>query len=92
MGVVIKSGGRRQAFMASKIRRSIEHAAREAGVGGARARELVKEVGGSVIDFYRRKRSVRTSELRKSILRRLDRRARSVSSAWRRYDRSRRRR
>jgi len=91
MGRVIKRSGRRQAFSAAKVRRSVQQAARDAKVSTAKTRELLRDVADSAVNFYKRKRVVKATELRRSILRRLDRRARAVSSAWRRYDRRRRR-
>ena len=86
MGVVIKRGGKRQAFSPSKIKNSILGAAKEAKLNSAKAKELVKEVGDSVINFYKDKRTVKVSAIRKSILGRLNRRAKSVSRAWRAYE------
>ena len=87
MGTVIKRSGRRQAFSAAKVRSSVEKAAKDGKVSTAKRRELQKEVADSVIALYKRKRTVRVTDLRKSLLRRLDRRAKAVSAAWRRYDR-----
>lgn len=83
MGQVIKKGGRKQAFNAAKIRKSIHRAAKKAGFSPAKTRELVKDVGESVIKLYKGKRLVRTSAIRKSILGKVDRRVKSVGRAWR---------
>ncbi len=90
MANVIKKGGKRQAFNATKIKRAVERALKEAKVPAAKARELMHDVADAVIAMYKNK-AVRTSALRKSILRRLDRRAKSVSAVWRRFERRKKR-
>ena len=90
MGVVIKRDGKRQAFSVAKVRRSLQMAAREAGVSASKVRELTRDVADAVIKDYRSKR-VKATYLRRVILRRIDRRAKSVSAAWRRFDRKRKR-
>ncbi|MEK6898104.1 MAG: ATP cone domain-containing protein [Nanoarchaeota archaeon] len=91
MGVVIKRGGRRQVFSGAKIRRVIQKSAREAGISSAKTKELVKSVGEGVIKYYKNKRTVRATQIRRAILGRLERTAKSVASAWRRYDKKKRR-
>lgn len=86
--VVIKRDGKAQKFSPSKIKGVIEKSAKEAGLSAARRKELLKDVAEPVIKLYKHKR-VKSTLLRKSILRRLDRRAKSVSAAWRRYERKR---
>ena len=86
MGLVIKRGGKKQSFSGSKIKGAIEKAAKDAGISSLKRNELIKEVAVPVIDLYKGKRAVKAVELRKSILKRLERRAKSVVSAWRRYE------
>ena len=88
MGTVIKKGGRKQLFNATKLRRSILKAAKEAKLSKAKANELIKQVAEPVIALYKKKK-VKTADLRKALLGRLNRRAKKVSSAWKRYDRAR---
>ncbi|GAI15558.1 unnamed protein product [marine sediment metagenome] len=86
MTIVIKKGSRgRQAFSPSKIRRSIRMAAKRARFSPEKTRKVVKEVGEPVIDFYKKKKLVKTTDIRKSILGRLNRNAKSVASIWKRY-------
>ena len=87
MGTVIKRDGKRQAFSPAKVRKSIESAGKDANLSKSKIQELVKEVANSVIALYSKKR-VKAVQLRKSILRRLNRRAKSVSAAWRRFERN----
>lgn len=90
MTKVIKRGGRRQAFSPSKIRTSVKKAAKEAGFPSKKAEKLMKDVADSVVNFCRKKRVVKTTDIRKSILRRLERRAKSVASVWRRHEKKKR--
>ena len=92
MGAVIKRSGRRQAFSAAKVRRSVQRAAREARISTARTRELMRDVSDAVVKRYKGRKTVKTTDLRRAILGRLDRRVKYVSAVWRRYDRKRRRR
>ena len=90
MGQVVKRGGKkRQVFSAAKIRYSIQKAARDARLSPAKASKLVKEISDAVVKQYKGKRIVKSTVLRRSILGRLDRKMKSVSSAWRRYEKRR---
>jgi transcriptional regulator NrdR family protein len=87
MGLVVKKSGKKQTFSAAKIRRSIDSAAKEAKVSAPERKKLVKEVADPVIDLYKKKRVVKAADLRRSILGRLARKRKKVASAWRKYDR-----
>ncbi len=88
MTEVIKRGGKkRQAFSPSKIKGAITKAAKEAGLSPKKSEELAKEVGGGVVGFFGKKRVVKATDIRKSILRRLERRAKSVAAKWRSFER-----
>lgn len=84
---VVKKNGEKQVFVAAKVRRSVEKAAKEAKYSLSARKELVKEVAEPVIKLYKKKKVVKAADLRKAILGRLDRKAKRVSVAWRRYDR-----
>ena len=83
---VIKRSGKKEAFSPGKIKKSVEKAAREVGMAPKKIRILISDVADPLIDVVRKKRVVKAVDIRKSMLRRLDRRAKSVSGAWRRYD------
>jgi len=88
MTTVIKRGGkRRQAFAPSKIRKALKGAAREAGFSASKQKELVEEVGNAVINFFGKKRVVKSVDIRKSILKRLSTRAKKVASVWKSFER-----
>ena len=56
----------------------------------AKVRWLVSEVAEPVILLSKKKRLVKATDLRRSILGRLDRRSKATANAWRRFDRKRR--
>ena len=85
MGVVIKRDGRKQNFSPAKVKKAVTLACKDAGLSASRTKELIISVADPVIEMYKNKR-VRSVDLRRSVLRRLDRKARSASSAWRRYE------
>ncbi len=88
MTTVIKRGGqRRQAFSPSKIKNAIKGAAKEAGFSPAKIEETVKEVGNAVIGIFGKKKLVKTVDIRRSILGRLERRSKAMASAWKRFER-----
>ena len=89
MTSVIKRNKHRQAFSQRKLARSIEKAVREAKLGTKRAKELAREIGTAISKSVRRKKSVRSTELRRMVFRRLESKARSAMSAWRRFERKR---
>ena len=88
MTQVIKKGGKKkQAFSPSKIKSAIQRSAKEAGFSPSKTEALVKEVGNGVIDFFGKKRVVKSTDIRRSILRRLERRAKAVVSKWKSFER-----
>ena len=88
--VVIKRGGRKQSFSPAKIKRSIEKTAKDAHVPAAKRKELLKEVALPIIKLYQHKR-VKSTDLRKAILRRLSSRSKATVAEWKKYDRKKKR-
>ena len=86
MGQVIKRGGERQKFMPEKIRKAIRKASTGARISQAKTRDLVNDVGNSVIDLFQKKKLVKAVDLRRSILGRINRRVKSVASAWKKAE------
>jgi transcriptional regulator NrdR family protein len=87
MTQVLKRGcKRREAFNSSKIRNAIKKSAKEAGFSASKVEETVKEVGNGVIDFFGKKKIVKSVDIRKSILRRLERRAKIVAKKWKSFE------
>jgi transcriptional regulator NrdR family protein len=85
MTTVIKKGGRRQAFIPAKIKKAVERAAKDARLSSAQIKVLVREVAEPVIAFYGKKKTVKAVDIRRALLGRLNRRAKSVVLSWRRY-------
>ncbi|MBI2451677.1 hypothetical protein HYV50_01200 [Candidatus Pacearchaeota archaeon] len=92
MGTVIKRDGRKQTFKASKIKRAVQKAVKEEGIAAAQSKKIIKKVVGIIVKRFKGRKSVRSSEIRKSILSLLDRTAKAVSAAWRKHERKRKRR
>ena len=89
MGKVIKRSGRIEAFSAAKIKRGIERAAKDARLSPSDVRKLVLKVAEPLIKLNKNKRLVKVTDLRRAILGRLERKAKRVSAAWRRFDKKR---
>ena len=85
MTIVIKKGGKRQAFAGSKVRSAVVKAAKDVRLSPAKIKKLVKEVAEPVIAFYKKKRLVKSTDIRRALLGRLDRKAKAVSASWRRH-------
>lgn len=83
---VVKKSGKKQKFSKAKLMKSIQDAAKEAGLSPAKRKVLAKEVVDSFVEAAKKKKVMKAVEIRRSVLGRLDRRAKSVSKAWRRYD------
>ena len=92
MGMVIKRGGKKQSFSASKIKRSVSKAAREAGLSASQTKKLLTKVASPVIKRFRGKKSVKSSAIRKAVLSKLDSKANAVSAAWRKHEKRRKKR
>ena len=84
---VLKKDGRKVAFAVAKLKRSIDKAGKDAKISLSRRRELVKEIAEPVIKAAKKRKLVKSSELRRAILGKLDRKSKKVSAAWRRHDR-----
>lgn len=92
MTTVIKKGGKKkEAFNPTKIRNAVNAAAREVGLPPAKRAELVKEVADPAIAFFKTKKVVKTKDIRKSILRRLERRSKATASAWKKFNKKKKR-
>lgn len=90
MTKVIKKNGKIEAFNAAKIRKSITSAARESEIPAKRTREVVRDVSKVAISMSRKKKEIRSRDLRARILKKLDAIEPAVSRAWRKYDQTRR--
>jgi len=88
---VIKRGGKKEPFRASKITSAIRGACKDAPLPAKRTKTVVNKVSRAVLKFARaRKVVVRTSDLRKVSLKHLGRVEPKAAKAWRRYDAARR--
>lgn len=90
MAKVIKRDKRKQQFSRTKLEKSIEKAAKEAKISAARIKTIVKEISEGVYAHVRKKKLVKSTDLRRYVLGRLERRSKAATAAWRRFDRKRR--
>jgi transcriptional repressor NrdR len=83
---IIKKSGVEEKFVPGKIRASVKKAAKEAGLAPNKIGDLIQEIAEPVIQLFSKKEVVKTTDLRKSLLGRLDKKAKKVSAAWRKHD------
>ena len=91
MVLVIKKSGRKQSFSAAKLKKSVMMAAKEAGLSKTMKKRLVTKVVNPVIRAAAKKKTIKSSALRKSILSKLNRYSKAVLKSWKTYERKRRR-
>lgn len=84
--IVTKKDGSEEPFDENNIRKSIETAAKEAGLPDGRVEELVEQVTGVAVGLAEGKEKIATSEIREGILSKLDEVEPAVSEAWRKHD------
>ena len=83
---VVKRDGTKETFDESKIRMSIEMAAKEAGLADDKVASVVSEVMGTVLQFTGGKDEVATSEIATFIIAQLDQVNPPVGEAWRKHE------
>lgn len=91
MTQVIKRGGKKQVFSASKIKNAIEKAAKEAGVSKEKRDEIVKEIGQAVAEKYKKRKLVKAIEIRAAVLTRLARKSKAAVASWKRNEKKKKR-
>jgi transcriptional regulator NrdR family protein len=84
---VFKRDGRQEEFQLTKLRTSLEKAARDAGYPADRIFEVVEDVSAYVLEAIRGLETVETQSMRTLILDRLEESHPEVAAAWRKYDR-----
>ena len=84
MEIVIKKGGKRkEIFNADKIIKSVANAAKDAKLAPAK---FLKEIAEPTIKYFQKKKIVKTSDIKKSILRKLAKKSKAVLRAWKMYE------
>ena len=84
MEIVIKKGGeRKEIFNAAKIIKSVENAAKDANLASGK---FLKEIAEPTIKYFQKKKIVKTSDIKKSILRKLAKKSKAVLMAWKMYE------
>jgi transcriptional regulator NrdR family protein len=83
---VQKRKGYQEEFQVEKLRRSIENAARDAGLPENKIFQVVEEISSYVLENIKDLESVDTQSLRTLILNKLDEIYPEVANSWRKYD------
>lgn len=86
---IIKRNGKRQNFSMMKVSRSLEKALKEGKVSAVKRKRLIKEICESLNVGLKGKRVIKAVDLRRMVLRRLERLSKPSLRAWRRYDKKR---
>ena len=87
MTKVLKKGWKKsQAFSPAKLKKSVEKTAKDAKLSPARRKGFVAEIADPVIALSKKKRTVKATDLRRSLLGRIDRKSKAAGKAWRRYE------
>jgi transcriptional regulator NrdR family protein len=83
---VQKRKGYQEEFLVEKLKRSIENAARDAGLPENKIFQVVEEISSYVLENIKDLESVDTQSLRTLILNKLDEIYPEVANSWRKYD------
>jgi len=83
---VQKRKGYQEEFQVEKLRRSIENAAKDAGLPENKIFQIVEEISSYVLENIKDLEFVDTQSLRTLILNKLDEIYPEVANAWRKYD------
>lgn len=92
MAKVLKRSGKKVAFSQAKLKRAIDKAAKDAKITPKKRKEVIKEVSAPVIKAVKKKRVIKAVDLKRMILRKLDKVAKKAATAWRRYDKKKKKR
>ena len=82
---VVKRDERREDFDDSKLRRSIERSAERADIDKDKAREISDRVARDVRDNFKDRDDVKSDDIRKRVLDRLDSEERKIADSFRNF-------
>ena len=83
MGIILKKDGKKEDFNANKIIESVKKAAKDANLAPGK---FLKEIAEPTIKYFQKKKIVKTSDIKKSILRKLAKKSKAVLRAWKMYE------
>jgi transcriptional regulator NrdR family protein len=86
MTKVLKRGGKIQNFRAYKVKRSVRNAAKDAKISRAERNKLVKEVACPIIKACKRKKTVKSAEIRNLLIKGLGKKSKETAAAWLKYE------
>ncbi len=82
---VVKRDEKREDFDDKKLRRAIERAAERAEIDKDKAREIAERVAKNVEENFRDRDDVKTADIRKRVLDRLDSEERKIADSFRKF-------
>jgi transcriptional regulator NrdR family protein len=82
---VVKRDDRRERFDDKKLRRAIERAAERTDIDKKRAREIAERVARDVRDRFKDRDEVRSDDIRRRVLDRLDSEERRLAESFRNF-------
>jgi len=87
MPKVIKKNRKKQAFKASKIRKGILNAAKDARVSSAKRQRIARKITAHIIQGVKGKKTVKIANIRRAVLSHLAVESRPAVHAWQLYER-----
>lgn len=83
---VVKSNSNKEFFDVSKVKKTVEKAARDASLPEEEISKIVDQISAEVIKFTANLKEISTEEIRARVLSHLDVISPEVSKAWKEYD------
>jgi transcriptional regulator NrdR family protein len=87
MAYVLKKGsGKKQVFSPAKLKKSIDGALKDADVKIEKRRQIIDEIVKPISEIVKKKKSISASDLRKSVLGRLETRSKKAVQKWKAFE------
>jgi len=83
---VVKANGKQEPFSSGKLLKSISKAMGDAKLTDKKAKVMAREICNHVAGRLKGKKDVHSSDLRKIVLAKLDKKAKKVSVAWKLFE------
>jgi transcriptional regulator NrdR family protein len=86
MTKVIKRGGKKQAFNSSKLKKSVQKACRDAKLSSSTKKEVLNEVVIPTIAVIKKRKVIRSTDIRKLLLKKLGKHSKGAAKAWKSFE------
>ncbi len=90
MPVVIKRNKKREKYSIKKLERAIQNATREAKLSLVKGKQIAKKIAVDITKTIKRRKFIKSTDLRRRALRRLGSVSKAIVSAWRRFEKRKR--